>query len=248
MNLKRTTWILTGASRGIGRALALALAKRGARLVLNARHAAPLAEVAAAVREAGGEATFVEGSAAEAEVAKKLVRAAEGLGPLTGFIHNAGVLHAGPLLWELPEAHWDEVFDANVKAGYQLIRFAVPVMRQRGEGVAVFFGSGAAESNVPGIGAYAVAKAAEEHLARQLAAEAPEITSFVYRPGVVETRMQEEARRAEGGAAEVLHRIFGGYKEQGVLIPPETAAEGLIRVLEGDVHKHHGRVVSWREA
>ncbi len=247
MRLRNTTWILTGASRGIGRALALLLAEEGARLVLSARHAAPLAEVAALVREKGSEAIPVEGSAGQPEVADRLVRAAKKLGNFTGFIHNAGVLHAGPLLWELPEPHWDEVMEANVKAGYQLIRYAVPELIQAGGGVAVFFGSGAAESNLPGIGAYAVAKAAEEHLARQLAAEAPEITSFVYRPGVVETRMQEEARTAEGGAAEVLHRVFRGYKEQGILLTPEQSARALVRILAGDPRRFSGKVATWED-
>ncbi len=247
MRLRQTTWIVTGASRGIGRALALALARRGARLVLSARHAAPLAEVAGEVRELGTEAVPVEGSAGQAEVAGRLVRAAVGLGNFAGFVHNAGVLHAGPLLWELPEPHWDEVMEANLKAGYQLVRFAVPELLKQGGGVAVFFGSGAAESNLPGIGAYAVAKAAEEHLARQLAAEAPEIVSFVYRPGVVETRMQAEARAAEGGGAEVLHRVFRGYKEQGVLLKPEDAARALVRILEADPRRFSGRVATWQD-
>ncbi len=247
MKLRQTTWIITGASRGIGRALALALARRGARLVLSARHAAPLAEVTAEVRELGSEAVPVEGSAGRAEVAGRLVRAAVGLGNFAGFIHNAGVLHAGPLLWELPEPHWDEVMEANLRAAYQLVRFAVPELLKQGRGVAVFFGSGAAESNLPGIGAYAVAKAAEEHLARQLAAEAPEIVSFVYRPGVVETRMQAEARAAEGGGAEVLHRVFRGYKEQGVLLRPEEAAEALVRILEADPRRFSSGTATWRD-
>jgi len=247
MRLKNTTWIVTGASRGIGRALALLLAERGAKLVLNARHAAKLAEVAAKARDLGTEAIPVEGSAARAEVAGRLVRAALGLGEFKGFIHNAGVLHAGPLLWELPEEHWDEVMDANVKAGYQLVRYAVPELLPRGGGVAVFFGSGAAETNLPGIGAYAVAKAAEEHLARQLAAEAPEMVSFVYRPGVVETRMQEEARTAEGGAAEVLRRVFGGYKEKGMLLTPEESALALIRILEKGPEKFSGKIATWED-
>ncbi len=247
MKLAKTTWIITGASRGIGRALALALAEKGAKLVLNARHAGPLAEVAAEIRDLGSAATYVEGSAAHPSVAADLVKAATQLGHFTGFIHNAGVLHAGPLLWELPEPHWDEVYEASVKAAYQLIRFAVPELQRIGAGVAVFFGSGAAESNVPGIGAYAVAKAAEEHLARQLAAEAPEIISFAFRPGVVETRMQQEAREAQGGGAETLHRIFRGYKDQGVLLTPEEAAARLVRILETDPARFQGKVASWRD-
>lgn len=139
-----------------------------------------------------------------------------------------------------------EILEANLIAGYQLSRFAYPLLRPKGEGVAVYLGSGAAESNLPGIGAYAVAKAAEEHLAKQLAAEAPEIACFVYRPGVVETDMQRQAREAQGSAAPVLHQVFRGYKEEGLLLTPKRAAEALVRLLQRP-RQYHGRIVSWRD-
>lgn len=245
--LKNKTLILTGASRGIGRALALELAQAGAKLILNARHPAPLDKVAVECEALGVQVRYVVGNAAEAETASEMVNTALERGDFHGFVHNAGVLHAGPLLWQLPQAHFREVLEANVTAGYQLIRFAVPELIQQGQGIAVFFGSGAVGSNLPGIGAYAVAKTAEEHLARQLAAEASQITSFVYRPGVVETRMQQEARQAQGGAAEVLHRVFRGYKEQGVLLSPEDAAKALVRILTHNPRRFHGKIATCRD-
>ncbi|WP_243029301.1 SDR family NAD(P)-dependent oxidoreductase [Thermus altitudinis] len=242
----RRTLILTGASRGIGRALALELARSGYDLVLNARSEGPLRQVAEEVRALGVRAEAVAGSAGQAKVAQELVRKAEALGGFYGYIHNAGVLHPGPLVYELAEPLFLEVLEANLIAGYQLARFAYPLLRPRGEGVAVYVGSGAAESNLPGIGAYAVAKAAEEHLAKQLAAEVPEITCFVYRPGVVETDMQRQAREAQGSAAPVLHQVFRGYKEEGLLLTPERAAEALVRLLQRP-RQYHGRIVSWRD-
>ena len=172
----RKTLVLTGASRGIGKALALELAKAGYDLVLNARREVPLVAALEEVRALGARAEMVPGSAGKAEVAEALVAKALELGNFAGFIHNAGVLHPGPLLFELAESLFLEVLEANLIAGYQLARFAYPHLLKRGEGLAVYLGSGAAETNLPGIGAYAVAKAAEEHLARQLAAEAPEVT------------------------------------------------------------------------
>ncbi|WP_114312650.1 SDR family NAD(P)-dependent oxidoreductase [Thermus caldifontis] len=243
----RKTLILTGASRGIGRALALELARSGYDLVLNARSEGPLREVAEEVRALGAKAEAVAGSAGQAQVAQELVRRAEGLGGFYGYIHNAGVLHPGPLVYELAEPLFLEVLEANLIAGYQLARFAYPLLRKRGEGLAVYVGSGAAESNLPGIGAYAVAKAAEEHLARQLAAEVPEVACFIYRPGVVETDMQRAAREAQGSAAPLLHQVFRGYKEEGRLLTPEKAAEALVRLLQKP-RQHHGKIVSWRDA
>ena len=246
--IRGKTLAVTGASSGIGRALALELARAGVDLVLNARRSSLLEEVARECERRGVAARAVAGDAASAGVAEAVVEAAHGLRPFGGFVHNAGVLHPGPLLWELPETGFRDVLESNVVAGYQLVRCALPELVAAGGGVAVFVGSGAAETNLPGIGAYAVAKAAEEHLARQVAAEAPAVTAFVYRPGVVETRMQEDAREAEGGGAPALHRVFRGYKEQGVLQTPEQAAAALVRILAGDPRRFHGKVATWQDA
>ena len=247
IELRDKTLILTGASRGIGRALALNLAGAGVHLVLNARGASALDDVATRCEASGARVIPVAGSAADSRVASKLVSAALDLGDFYGFIQVAGMLYPGPLLWELTGEQFGEIFEASVLASYQIMHFAVPELRRLGRGIAVFFGSGAAEKVIPGIAAYCGAKAAEEHLARQLAAEAPEITTFIFRPGVVETRMQEEARTAEGGAAEGLRRTFLEFKNKGELISPEEAARSLVRILTGDPRHFQGKVATWRD-
>ena len=238
------TLIITGASRGIGRALALELAHHRVNLVLNARHQPPLAEVVAACQGLGVKVGQVAGDAAAAAVADAMVATALDLGEFYGFIHAAGVLHPGPFLWELPPERFQEILESHLLTAYQLVRAAVPPLLRRGEGLAVFFGSYAAEGNLPGIGAYNIAKRALEHLARQLAQEAPQIVSLVFRPGATETRMQEQAREAEGGAAEILHREFRGYLESGILDTPEQAARRLLKYLLNDPRRHHGRIVT----
>ncbi len=244
------TLIITGASQGIGRALALALCAKGANLVLGARSADLLGQTRAACsldKPKAPTVKVVPGDVAQAGVADALVEAALELGNFEGFIHAAGVLLPGPTLWEVDEAGFDEVVGANFKAAWRLCRAAVPPLREQGHGLCVFFGSGAAEKTQPGIALYCAAKAAEEHLARNLAAEAPELVSLVYRPGIVETRMQAQARRAEGGAAEELKRVFVPWKEQGLLITPARAASGLLRYLSGDLRKLSGRTVDVRD-
>lgn len=154
------TLIITGASRGIGRALALELARHGVNLVLNARHQPPLAEVAAECEGLGVKVGQVAGDAAAAATADAMVAAALDLGEFYGFIHAAGVLHPGPFLWELPPERFQEILESHVLVAYQLVRAAVPPLLRRGEGLAVFFGSYAAEGNLPGIGAYNIAKRA----------------------------------------------------------------------------------------
>lgn len=247
---KNKTLIITGASRGIGRALSLSLCARGASLVLGARNQDLLKETEASCRlekPGKGRVRVVPGDVAEQATAKALVEAALDMGGFYGFIHAAGVLLPGPTLWEVDGKGFDQVVGANFKAAWQLCRAAVPPLRERGEGLCVFFGSGAAETTQPGIALYCAAKAAEEHLARNLAAEAPELVSLVYRPGIVETRMQVQARQAEGGAAEELKRVFVPWKEQGMLLTPARAAAGLLRYLSGDLKKLSGRTVDVRD-
>ena len=192
----------------------------------------------------GVEAQVVAGDVGEAKTVQALVEAAQELGNFHGFIHNAGVLNAGPLLWELQEFQWREVLDSQLLAGYQLIQKAVPRLLEADGGVAVFIGSRAADSNLAGIGAYCVAKAALEHLARQLAAEAPQVVSFVYRPGAVETRMQQEARTATGGGAKEIHRVFRGYQEQGMVRSPQEAALALVQILSDNPRQFHGKIAT----
>jgi NAD(P)-dependent dehydrogenase (short-subunit alcohol dehydrogenase family) len=242
--LKGKTLILTGASRGIGRALALELARSGVNLVLNARQAGPLAEAAQECEGLGAKVSQVRGDASETHIAFEMVQEALKLGNFYGFIHAAGVLHPGPLLWELSPEQFREILDSQVTASYELIRAAVPELLKQGGGLAVFFGSYAAVSNLAGLGAYNVAKAAEEHLARQLAAEAPQITSFVFRPGATETRMQKQAREARGGGADILHQMFRGYQRRGELDSPEQAVKTLMRFIGNNPRRYHGKIVS----
>jgi NAD(P)-dependent dehydrogenase (short-subunit alcohol dehydrogenase family) len=241
--MKGKTLIVTGASLGIGRALARELAGRGVNLVINARHQPALGDAAADCEDFGVKVGQIQGNAAAAEVAEAMVAKALKMGSFHGFIHAAGILHPGPFLWELPPDHFQEVLESHVVAAYQLIRAAVPPLLSQGEGLAVFFGSHAAVSNLPGIGVYNIAKAAEEHLARQLAQEAPQIVSFVFRPGVTQTRMQEQAREAEGGAADIVRRHFGAYHQEGVLDSPTDAARRLLKFLTDDPRRYHGRIV-----
>ena len=244
--LAKRTLVVSGASMGVGRALAEELARLGVKLVLNARGKDKLGEVADICRSRGVAVECVAGDASKSRIAREMVARAEGMGNFFGFLHVAGVLNPGNSLWEMSEERFQEVFHSNVAAAFQMVRAAVPVLRKKGGGLAVFFGSGAAEITQPGIAAYCAAKAAEEHLARQLAAEAPPVTTVIWRPGVVETRMQHEARQATGGAAEQLRQVFTAWKTQGMLITPEQSARGLVRFLLGNPRAYHGQVADIR--
>ncbi len=225
--------LITGASRGIGAAVAEALHARGCPLVLNARNADPLDAVAARC----GDAPVVLGDCGDEAVVREMVAAAVAGGGVGGFVHNAAVSQSGPLLWETTADQVSTILSVNVVAGFHLAHHALPEMAG---GFAVLLGSGAASRPIAGLGAYCVAKAAEEHLARQIAAERPEVLTFVFRPGVVATRMQEHARQSEGGAGEALRTMFTAYRDSGMLTRPAEVAEVLVGALDSPPADLHG--------
>lgn len=231
------TVVLTGASSGVGQALALQLAEAGAHLLLSGRSRQKLAQTLRLCNKKSAEAQYdahhstVAGSLACVDTAYRIGRLARERGNLGGFIHCAGYLAPGPAIWEISPREFGQVMDASLTGAWQLIRFLVPLLLDRDSTFAAFVGSGSAEIVQPGIAAYCVAKAGEEHLARQLAGEAPNIISFVYRPGIVDTPMQAEARSSTGLKADELRPVFGGWKDKGQLISAENSARGLMQLL-----------------
>jgi NAD(P)-dependent dehydrogenase (short-subunit alcohol dehydrogenase family) len=244
-DLNSKVLIVTGASSGLGKAVAIELAHSGADVVINGRDERRLSETARECEALGRKVRYLAGDISDATTARRLVEEACELGEFYGFVHAAGVAGPGPFLWELSEEAFREVIGASLIGGYQLVRFAAPLLSDRGAGIAVFVGSAAAEMTLPGLGAYCIAKSAEEHLARQLASEAPSIVSFAFRPGVVDTPMQSQAREAEGGAAHLLRRKFEGYRARGELKAPEKVAKALVRMMTGNPARFQGRVATW---
>ncbi len=238
-----TPIIVTGASRGIGREVSLLLAQRGLPVVLCARAPGPLADAAAQCSALGAPVREVAGDVAMETTCRALIREAADLGGLYGVIHAAGVLHPGPRIWELQRHPAGEVWQASVLGALCMIRSVVPHLLRQGKGLVVLFGSGLAEMHLPGLGVYGAAKACEEYLGRQLMAEAPQVHTVVFRPGLVDTRMQSQARHATGGAGPELRRRFAGFRDAGRLLSPQKAAAALLAVLD-DLENHAGNTVS----
>jgi NAD(P)-dependent dehydrogenase (short-subunit alcohol dehydrogenase family) len=185
--------VVTGASRGIGAAIAEAFAGAGARVVLASRKLEGLEATAERLRAAGGEALAVAchtGRAAEVETLA--ARAEEAFGGIDVLVNNAATNpHFGPLL-TADEAHWDKTFEVNVKGYVHAIRACVPRMRKRGAGAIVNVASVAGLAPHAGLGVYGVSKAAVIMLTKTLAAElAPAIRVNAIAPGLIETRFSE---------------------------------------------------------
>ena len=185
--------LVTGASRGIGYATAVALAKAGAHVVAVARTQGGLEELDDGIRNAGGSATLVPLSLTDSEGIARLGAALnERHGKLDILVGNAGLSGPSSPLGHIDLKPWNDVMAVNVTANFQLIRCMEPLLRQSDAGRAVFITSGAANKATAYLGPYAASKAALETLARAWAHEtaSTNIRVNLFNPGPTRTRMR----------------------------------------------------------
>ncbi len=222
--------LVTGGGRGLGAAVARALAAEGAAVTVSGRTAADLEAVAA----------DVGGGALVADVADRAgwLAALDRLGPIDVLVANAGVVW--PLrsfaLTDLEE--WEQAVAINLLGAVRAVRVLLPGMLERGWGRIVTISSGAADPpGMPVASAYSTGKAALDMFTLHLAGEldGSGVTALALRPGVVDTPMQTFMRslpREQVGAA--FHDRFHGLHERGELLAPQTAAEWIVgQVLSG---------------
>src|ERR1700744_1093012 len=164
--------LVTGASRGIGRASAIALANAGAHVILTARTVGGLEETDDEIQKLGGTATLVPMNLRDFDAIDRLGASIyERWGRLDAFLGNAGVLGQLTPLTHMEPKTFQEVVEVNVNANWRLIRSLDPLLRQSDAGRALFVTSGAARKHTPFWGAYAVSKSALETLVLTYAAE-----------------------------------------------------------------------------
>lgn len=198
MNLKDKAVLVTGASRGLGRALMEGFARAGARVVGVARGGAELEAAVAPLRAAGLEAHALAADVGDKAATYALAGAAQALvGPLDILVHNASVLGPTPLRLLLDTACEDlaQVLEVNLVGPFRLTKAVVGGMALRGEGQVLFISSDAARSAYPRWGAYGVSKAALEQLARSWAVEleGTGVRVLTVDPGEMDTRMHADA-------------------------------------------------------
>ena len=191
--------IVTGASRGIGRSIALEYARQGASVVLNASRASDaLSAAAAEIRKLGGRCIAVPGSVTEAATARALVdKAVEAFGKLDVLINNAGIVRDKPLVM-MSEQEFDEVLAVNLRGVYQCSREAVRVMMRQRNGRIISISSVAALGGRPGQCNYTAAKAGIVGFTKSLAREAGKfnVLANALFVGVVETEMSRRMPQA----------------------------------------------------
>ena len=223
--------IVTGASRGIGAAIAHAFAQAGAQVVLASRKQEPLDAVAAEIRAAGGTATAVAAHTGDDAAVEALVaRAVDEYGGVDILVNNAATNpHYGPVL-TAEDGHWDKTFDVNVKGYVRMVRACMAPMQARGGGAVINVASIAGIKPETGMGVYAVSKAGVLMLTQVLAVElAPaNIRVNAVAPGYVKTKFSSVIWQNPRVYADVKARI-----PQGRMAEPEELT-GVMLYLASD--------------
>jgi NAD(P)-dependent dehydrogenase (short-subunit alcohol dehydrogenase family) len=223
--------IVTGASRGLGLALARELAADGWRLVVDARGASELVAAASELRERGGDVVALPGDVSSDWHRRGLIDAAGDRIDLV--VNNASVLGPSPQprLADYPGSELEQVYRINVFAPLALVRLALPRLAP---GAALLnITSDAAVEAYEGWGGYGSSKAALEHLSAVLAAEHPELRVYAVDPGDMRTRMHQDAFPGE----DISDRP-----------PPEDSVPGLLELIRGELPSGRYRVAELRGA
>lgn len=196
--------LITGASRGLGAALAKRFAAEGAQVVLIARTQGGLEEVDDAIRAAGGNATLVPLDLADHDAIDRMAQAFyQRFGRLDILVGNAAFLGTLSPAGHFDPKDWNRVMAVNLTANWRLIRCFDPLLRQSDAGRAIFTTCAVARENAPYWGAYAASKTALETLALTWAAEVGRITRLrvnLADPGIMRTRLRAQAFPGEDAA------------------------------------------------
>lgn len=216
------TALITGASRGIGAATARHMATQGMKVVLAARTLGDCEQVAAEIRQDGGDAVAVEcdvASFTSVEAAVKL--AVDTYGKLDILVNNAGVIDPIARIADSDPGGWSQVVDINLKGVYYGLRAVLPDMEKRGSGVIINISSGAATNALEGWSHYCATKAAVLSLTQCVHKEYAEhgVRCIGMSPGTVATDMQVAIR--DSGINPVSQMDFSAH------IPPEWPAQAI---------------------
>jgi NAD(P)-dependent dehydrogenase (short-subunit alcohol dehydrogenase family) len=244
MRLQDQVVVVTGASRGIGRAIAGRCAEEGARVALVARTAALLEQAAVEIRAAGGAALAVPADVTQPGSVKAMARRVEAeLGPVDLLVNNAGIFNAIGPTWEVDAETWWADVAVNVLGVFLCCREVLPGMVARKRGRVVNVIGGGADAPLPYGSAYGIGKAAVMRLTETLAVELKEygVCVFALRPGFVRTDMSEHHLRSEEGRRWMQHTAQ--RFAEGLDVPPTLAANLVVEMASGRFDALTGRYI-----
>ena len=228
-NLQNKIILITGASRGIGRAVALAAAKAGADLIITGRTVGALEELDDDIKAAGGRATIVELDMQDYEAIPRLATAINGRwGRLDGFVANAATLSSLAPLSHLDNSVWNDTIAVNLTAQWHLIKAMEPLLLAASAGRAVLVSSGVATGIKPFWGPYAISKAGLEAMGRVWAGETEQ------------TNLRINILNPGGTATEMRASAFPG-EDPSTLPQPEDVAPAFLALLDPACNDHGQR-------
>ena len=207
--LSGKTAVVTGGSRGIGRATALRLAEAGANVVVNyLNHENDADEVVKLCRQFDVQAFAVQADVAQLSDAQRLInRGLEELGGIDILIANAGIWEGAPV-GEMSEELWDKVLDANLKGTWTVCQAAAQVFRKRAKGNIVIVSSTAGQRGEAGYSNYAASKGGQISFTKALATElAPFVRVNCVAPGWVDTSLSDEAFKDQNNFQKIIEAI-----------------------------------------
>jgi NAD(P)-dependent dehydrogenase (short-subunit alcohol dehydrogenase family) len=220
--------IITGASRGIGFAIAESLAAAGAKVVLASRKQQTLDQAAEKIQAKGGEAFPFAAHTGDPEAVRALVAAClDRFGGVDILVNNAATNpHFGPILTS-EESHWDKILDVNLKGYFRMAKACVEIMRKRGGGKIINMASVAGMQHQQGMGIYGISKAGVLMLTRTLAVElaADNIQVNALAPGFIQTRFSQVLWETP----EIHKQIIAQVPQKRIGQPEEVA--GLVLYL-----------------
>jgi NAD(P)-dependent dehydrogenase (short-subunit alcohol dehydrogenase family) len=218
--------LVTGASRGIGQAIAEAYAAAGAKVVLASRKQPGLDAVAEIIRAAGGEALPIAAHTGSLEAVEALVaQATEAYGGIDIVVNNAATNpHFGPIM-SSEESHWDKILDVNVKGYFRVAKACAASMKKRGGGKIINMASVAGRQPQPGMGIYCVSKAAVLMLTQVLAVElaADNIQVNAIAPGFIKTQFSSALWQNE----QIYNSIVTAVPQKRMAEPEELTGMAL---------------------
>lgn len=234
---------LTGASRGIGLAIAHYLLQRSHKLVVVARSEGPLRQLE---KQYPSQVFVLAGDLSDLSLGQKAVDLAiERWQNLDGLIVNHGVLDPVKRLADSTAEEWRKCYDINLFSAVAIAKAALPWLRLT-KGTIILTSSGAASNAYPTWGAYGSSKAALNHLAMTLANEEKDITSISVRPGVVDTDMQRDIREKHERVMDATDAAkFAELKKTGGLLKPEQPGHVMAKLVLDAPKDLSGKFLTW---
>lgn len=244
MKLKRETAVVTGAGRGIGRAIAIAQAREGAQVALLARTEAEVAAVAGAITDQGGTARAYRVDLVDLDaVTRTLAKIERDLGPVGLLTNNAGAFGAIGPIWTVDPAEWWSDVEVNVRGTFNCCRAVVLGMIERRRGRIINMTGGGTATSFPNGSGYAASKAGILRFTECLSDSLIDtgVLVFAMDPGLVRTRMTEYQLNSQAGRDYLPH--LADTFAAGVSVPPERAAAMAVEIGTGRFDRIAGRML-----